>query len=222
MKNLTQFKFAKAIGISPSFLSELESGKTKPSLPIVYTIEYKFGYRTEWIFTGDGDMYLGTGEPPFLCTPQKFELYEEGYSPPLEAADTNTKTLEDATDQSAPVIQGTYQSEFRVSEALTMCARVLESGTSYATALYLNIQHFDRAVSAEARIATVEKGQADIETRSRDFEQKMQAEMAEMRTIITTLQNENRELRKEVNRLKATYENPDGSGDCLTNTSGNE
>src|SRR3990172_7379844 len=30
-------------------------------------------------------------------------------------------------DKSTPIIHGTCQSEFRVSEALTMCARVLES-----------------------------------------------------------------------------------------------
>ena len=42
--------------------------------------------------------------------------------------------------------------------------------------------------------------------------------MAEMRAIITTIQNENRELRKEVNRLKVTYEVPDGGGGQLTNS----
>jgi hypothetical protein len=37
----------------------------------------------------------------------------------------------------------------RISEALAMTAKVLESGTTYATALYLNIQHFSRAIDAE-------------------------------------------------------------------------
>jgi len=35
--------------------------------------------------------------------------------------------------------------------------RVLESGTSYAIALLLNIQHFDRAIQAETRITQLEK-----------------------------------------------------------------
>ncbi len=47
--------------------------------------------------------------------------------------------------------------EFKVSDALTMTARVLESGTSYAMALLLNIQHFDRAIQAETRITQLEK-----------------------------------------------------------------
>ncbi len=50
-----------------------------------------------------------------------------------------------------------FGGEFKVSDALTMAARVLESGTSYATALLLNIQHFDRAIQAETRITQLEK-----------------------------------------------------------------
>ena len=46
--------------------------------------------------------------------------------------------------------------KFKVSDALTMAARVLESGTSYAMALLLNIQHFDRAIQAETRITQLE------------------------------------------------------------------
>jgi len=125
-----------------------------------------------------------------------------------------------ALEPDAPAIHGIYQTEFRVSEALTMCARVLESGTSYATALYLNIQHFDRAVSAEERMTIFEKNQADIEARSRDFELKMQARFQEMETKLESLQGENKKLRKEVNRLKATYEDPDGGEGNITNVSG--
>lgn len=38
-------------------MSELENGVTKPSLPILYVIEWKFGYRHEWILTGDEPIY---------------------------------------------------------------------------------------------------------------------------------------------------------------------
>jgi len=51
---LSQKKFADIIGISRSFLSELEAGITKPSMPILLAIEYKYKYRLEWIITGDG------------------------------------------------------------------------------------------------------------------------------------------------------------------------
>lgn len=54
--HLTQAKFAETIGISSSFFSELKNGITKPSMPILLSIEYKYGYRWEWILTGDGEM----------------------------------------------------------------------------------------------------------------------------------------------------------------------
>lgn len=56
-KGLSQLRFAKIIGISRSFLSELEGGITKPSMPILLAIEYKFDVSHEWIMTGDEPMY---------------------------------------------------------------------------------------------------------------------------------------------------------------------
>jgi len=55
-KGLSQLRFAQIIGISRSFLSELEGGITKPSMPILLAIEYKFDVSYEWIMTGDGSM----------------------------------------------------------------------------------------------------------------------------------------------------------------------
>jgi hypothetical protein len=107
--------------------------------------------------------------------------------------------------------QGT---SFRITDAMTMCARVLESGTSYATALYLNIQHFDRAVSAEERLGQLEAQQAA-------FEQATQVRFREMEERIDALINQNKAKQAEINRLKATYEDPDGGSGSLTNTSGN-
>ncbi len=62
--HLSQTKFADSIGISRSFLSELENGITKPSLPILFTIEYKYGYNYKWILTGDGHPYFNSATPP--------------------------------------------------------------------------------------------------------------------------------------------------------------
>jgi len=45
-----------------------------------------------------------------------------------------------------------------------MAARVLESGTSYAKALYLNIEHFDMALKSEVRISKLERKQNDLFT----------------------------------------------------------
>jgi transcriptional regulator with XRE-family HTH domain len=56
-KGLSQLRFAQIIGISRSFLSELEGGVTKPSMPILLAIEYKFDVSYQWIMTGDEPMY---------------------------------------------------------------------------------------------------------------------------------------------------------------------
>lgn len=55
--HLTQAKFAESIGISRPALSAIESGITKPSMPILFVIEFKYNYRHEWILTGDGEIY---------------------------------------------------------------------------------------------------------------------------------------------------------------------
>jgi chromosome segregation ATPase len=83
-----------------------------------------------------------------------------------------------------------------------MTARVLESGTSYATALYLNIKHFDRAIAAEARIAQIEQNQADLQAKNMSFEQQMQSIILEMKEEIRVLRNENTAMKAEINVLR--------------------
>ena len=50
-----------------------------------------------------------------------------------------------------------FGDKFKLSNALSMADRVLESETSYAMSLLQNIQHLDRAVQAENRITQIEK-----------------------------------------------------------------
>jgi transcriptional regulator with XRE-family HTH domain len=56
-KKLNQTKFAQQIGISQTFLSDLEKGLTKPTMPVLLAIEYIYGTRKEWVMTGDEPMY---------------------------------------------------------------------------------------------------------------------------------------------------------------------
>lgn len=62
-----------------------------------------------------------------------------------------------------------------ITDILLMAAGVLESGTSYADALTLNIQHFDRAIRAEARILNLERECEDLKNRVEDLESKIKA-----------------------------------------------
>jgi len=85
--------------------------------------------------------------------------------------------------------------EFSIAEDLTLAAKVLESRTHYATALHLNIRSFAGAVKDATALNNVLARLEDLESK------------------VDTLQAENKALRTEVNRLKATYEDPgDGSG----------
>ncbi len=53
----TQTKFAKEIGISPNYLSELEANKKSPSERILKLMEIRFAINKDWLLTGEGEMF---------------------------------------------------------------------------------------------------------------------------------------------------------------------
>ncbi len=53
-KGLNQKKFAKSIGISQNYLSQIENDKFKPAQPLLISIEYKFGVCEKWLLSGKG------------------------------------------------------------------------------------------------------------------------------------------------------------------------
>jgi phage repressor protein C with HTH and peptisase S24 domain len=57
-----QKEFAKILGFSPSYLSEVESGKTKPSLELLVNISQITNYSLHWLLTGEGPMFLEPSE----------------------------------------------------------------------------------------------------------------------------------------------------------------
>ena len=57
-----QKEFAKILGFSPSYLSEVESGKTKPSLELLIKISQYTKYSLHWLLTGEGPMFLEPSE----------------------------------------------------------------------------------------------------------------------------------------------------------------
>ena len=94
----------------------------------------KYNFSSDWLDSGRGEPFPGARiKYPEVCG------HEES---------TGVHEIMDSYGKEANkhLNQGR---EFRISDALTMCTRVLESGTSYATALYFNIEHFDRAVKSE-------------------------------------------------------------------------
>ena len=57
-----QKEFAKKLGYSSSYLSEVESGKTKPSIALILKISYITNYSLHWLLTGEGPMLLEPSE----------------------------------------------------------------------------------------------------------------------------------------------------------------
>ena len=57
-----QGEFAKKLCFSGSYLSEVESGKTKPSLELLVGISYLTKYSLHWLITGEGPMLIEPSE----------------------------------------------------------------------------------------------------------------------------------------------------------------
>ena len=58
----TQKEFAKKLVFSWSYLSEVESGKTKPSLELLLIISQITNYSLHWLLTGEGPLFIETTE----------------------------------------------------------------------------------------------------------------------------------------------------------------
>lgn len=52
--SLTQQEFSSRIGISPNYLSELETGKARPSKPVLLALEHRYGVSYNWLSKGKG------------------------------------------------------------------------------------------------------------------------------------------------------------------------
>jgi transcriptional regulator with XRE-family HTH domain len=111
-KGLSQAKFAKTIGISRPALSAIENGLTKPSMPILNTIEYKYGFRLEWILTGDEPIYVDPLSQPSVMPLTGREtsdrqlmfwismitrIFEEGDKVKIEAIKAQLRALDPST-----------------------------------------------------------------------------------------------------------------------------
>jgi len=59
---LTQKEFAKKIGITQGYLTEVESGKKQPSEKVLKLISHTFGVSYEWLKYGKGEMWEKGGE----------------------------------------------------------------------------------------------------------------------------------------------------------------
>jgi len=70
-ENKTSAQFAEEIGVQPSGISHILSGRNKPSLDFVLKMLEKYNYlSTGWLLFGKGDMYNKTSFPDLFSQPQ--------------------------------------------------------------------------------------------------------------------------------------------------------
>lgn len=60
-KGLRQYEFARNVGISPNFLSDIDRDKKIPSEPVLLSIEYRYEVNKDWLLTGEGPMMKKEG-----------------------------------------------------------------------------------------------------------------------------------------------------------------
>ncbi len=142
-KRVSQDDVAKATGLSKGSIQRYEYGEVPTLKNINKLVEY-YGCSKAWLIDGIGESFPG----------------KDVHQPDPHSAMNNGR-------DAAPV--GALRPSIRVSDALIMASRVLESGTTYADALYTNIVHFDRAVQAEGKAPPAIAGNEDVERLLREI-----------------------------------------------------
>ena len=61
---MSQVEFARKLGISQGFLTNLETGKREPSDKLLRLISQTFGVSYEWLKEGKGEIWEKKEEPP--------------------------------------------------------------------------------------------------------------------------------------------------------------
>jgi len=59
---LSQIDLSDKLGVNPSAISQMESGRIRPSLDTMMLLSKNYGINLHWLITGRGDMYENTGE----------------------------------------------------------------------------------------------------------------------------------------------------------------
>lgn len=185
--SLTNETMAAAINVKIGTLANYRAMATTPKAAFIKAFCEKFNFNEVWFMRGHGEPFLGARSK-----------YSEGGGPvdpafaapveePAHTYNKDIKAHGEATSTAPPP-------QFNIMEDLDLAARVLGSGTHYATALHLNIRSFSGAIASEATAATViSKCQEDLRT---------QGELiAHMQTRLDELERENKRLNKEMKAL---------------------
>lgn len=79
---LKQNELAREIGLSASYISDIEKGKTNPGFSIMLRLHRKYKVSLDWLLFSEGEMFCGVGEngtgklPGFDFGDQSGRIYE--------------------------------------------------------------------------------------------------------------------------------------------------
>jgi len=81
-EGLTNTRFAQEIGVQPSSISHIVSGRNKASIELITKILHRFpGINTDWLMLGKGEMYK-TNQPEPPVAPQNSQSATDLFSQP--------------------------------------------------------------------------------------------------------------------------------------------
>jgi hypothetical protein len=197
---ISQAKLADILKIPTYKIKYAETADAKISHEIARALEEKLGYCFAWTITGDGPMKKRDVSP---ATPSMHEDVQSLADPPRHPA----AALIPAPDSGPPGIDPAVQAMADIKE-------IFDSGDPILVpAIQANLNAFKRALQRERQFAMVLKENQEIKKENQEIKEGI----VDIKKQLESLKAENLELRREVNRLKATYEGHDGGdGDLAT------
>lgn len=173
-KHLSNVKLGKLMDIAPGTINSYRRKTTRPNPEFITQFCEKFNFNVSWFIQGVGY--------PF---PDAKEQYPETLGP---HSPSSFSTAHSAV--SIPILQDNEETQeqlrdIKISSDLTLAAKVLESNTSYANALHLNILSFAKAISIEDDLVNYREELGTVKIK-----------LSEMNVKVEQLQKELEEQRK--------------------------
>ena len=154
-KGIKDVDLAKILGTNKDTLAGYRQGRGLLKGEVIENLVKHYRFSPEWLFHGAGEPFPGArANHQDVCGPEPAPLYNKDMLAPIEAQKIN------------------------VDEAMGKTYKVLNSGTPYAVALYLNIQQFSNALD-------------------------MAYEIKQLREEVGTLRDQVANLQRQIDRLSA-------------------
>ncbi|NPU84410.1 MAG: helix-turn-helix domain-containing protein [Syntrophaceae bacterium] len=210
---LSQNAFAARILRNRSTIANIEGGIIELSPKIRREICDAFKVREDWILTGEGEIFVdGDMSSDISGTRQVQDEQETSKNSFADPPRHPAAVLIPSPDTSQTFIDPALQ-------AMSDIKDIFDSGDPILIpAIQANLNAFKRALLRERQFAQVIQENKELKERLLKLEA-LCMDIPKLKNKIQELEKKNSSLQKEVNRLKATYEDPNGEGRPLANTS---